>query len=185
MSKENKNKKIIAITFLVIAVFLIILSFQKTQNNSSLVVDSNYQNINEAVDTETEEKQEESEKNEILQKEVENNKQTDTVEKEDFENYKSFELIIEDEKITHSFLTEKTLYQVMLEMKEDQKINFESREFSGLGSYVYSINNISEDRSKGLYWIYYINDKEANIGVSNYILKDGDKIKWQLEANTY
>ena len=49
-----------------------------------------------------------------------------------------------------------------------------------MGSFVTGINN--NKGSPGKYWIYYVNDKKASVGVSNYILKEGDIINWKQEG---
>ena len=58
--------------------------------------------------------------------------------------------------------------------------SFKYKEISGLGSFVTEINGVKG--SPGEYWIYYVNDKLASIGVSNYILKEGDIISWKNEG---
>jgi hypothetical protein len=65
-------------------------------------------------------------------------------------------------------------------------LSFEFKDFGGsLGSFVQGINGIETDNRKGLYWIYYINDEKAHVGISNYILQPGDNIEWKYESSTY
>ena len=170
MSKINQNK-IIGFIFLAIFVVLILLSLQKFQQAQDQAENISFQDdpIVEILEI-VEEKE---------------NKIVTSLEERVMQGDYGFELVIEGDKILHSFDEGENLFEVMTEMQDLQKLTFKSKDFSGLGSYIYSINNISEDRGKGLYWIYYVNGKKANVGVSNYVLKEDDQIKWQLESNTY
>jgi hypothetical protein len=55
-----------------------------------------------------------------------------------------------------------------------------SQRDSGLGNFIDEINGIKG--TKGRYWIYYINNKKASVGVSKYFVKNGDIIKWSQEG---
>ncbi len=71
-----------------------------------------------------------------------------------------------------------SLYDAMKNIK-DNTFSFNGVEHSGLGYFVNEINGVTG--GSGKYWIYYVNDQEASVGVSNYILKDGDIISWKQE----
>ncbi|HAQ02307.1 hypothetical protein A2467_01825 [Candidatus Nomurabacteria bacterium RIFOXYC2_FULL_36_8] len=58
--------------------------------------------------------------------------------------------------------------------------SFKYKEVSGLGSFITEINGVKG--APGEYWMYYVNDKLASIGVSQYILKEGDIISWKNEG---
>ncbi|HAE36971.1 MAG: hypothetical protein UR85_C0009G0021 [Candidatus Nomurabacteria bacterium GW2011_GWF2_35_66] len=58
--------------------------------------------------------------------------------------------------------------------------SFQYKEVSGLGSFITEINGVKG--TPGKYWMYYVNDKLASVGVSQYILKDGDIINWKNEG---
>jgi hypothetical protein len=66
-----------------------------------------------------------------------------------------------------------------LETKNDGDFSFKYNEYPSMGIFVYEINGMKETR--GSYWLYYVNDKEASVGVSSYILKEGDSILWKQE----
>jgi len=51
----------------------------------------------------------------------------------------------------------------------------------GMGFFVDSINGKKEDHKNKLYWVYKINGKKAMVGVSGYLVKEGDIISWALE----
>ena len=78
-------------------------------------------------------------------------------------------------------LEDSSVYDLMVSLRNN-KINsftFNYKEYSGLGIFIDEINGVKGGDSG--YWIYYINNKEASVGVSNYILKEGDDILWKLE----
>jgi len=175
MSKINQNK-IIGLLFIMVAFILIFLSFQKNDSKNEILVD-NYENkfktevIAEVVINKPE--------SVISEVEVEKIKES----KPEID-YLSYDLILGSEKITGIFTEGDTLYDSLLIMKEKELVTFEDKNFSGLGAYIYSINGVSEERRKGKYWIYYVNDEKANVGVSNYLLKEKDEVRWHLENNT-
>ena len=73
-----------------------------------------------------------------------------------------------------------SVYQAMNNLtKEDNNFSFKTKEYPSLGIFVNEINGVSS--IAGNYWIYYVNKKEASVGVSKYILKSGDVIDWKQE----
>jgi hypothetical protein len=73
-----------------------------------------------------------------------------------------------------------SVYDVMIKIKnENTDFDFKYKEYPSLGIFIDEINGM--ESSPGKYWMYYINNKEASVGVSNYILKDGDSILWVKE----
>lgn len=61
------------------------------------------------------------------------------------------------------------------------EFHFKGRNFPGLGFFVEEINGVSQNKKEGFYWIYYINNKVASVGVSNYKIKENDVITWNYE----
>ena len=53
-----------------------------------------------------------------------------------------------------------------------------SKEYSGLGKFVTEIDGVKADGSH--YWSFNVNGKLAEVGASQYITKNGDKIVWKL-----
>lgn len=72
-----------------------------------------------------------------------------------------------------------TLFDALTEAKNNGKILFEGKQYPSLGFFVTKIESLSESGGKHL--IYYINGKQANSGISLYVLKNGDVIDWKLE----
>lgn len=85
---------------------------------------------------------------------------------------KSYELEVDDNSSVFEIMKE-------LQIKKNSDFSFTYKEYSGMGVFINEINGIKG--KSGAYWIYYINGKEASVGVSNYILKDGDSILWKQE----
>ncbi len=83
----------------------------------------------------------------------------------------------------HLNLSEKsTAYDAMTQLVADKKITAVFKEFSGLGYFVDEIDGVKTDKSAGKYWIYYLNDKPAQAGISQYILKNNDSLIWKYEV---
>jgi hypothetical protein len=92
------------------------------------------------------------------------------------------------EKITILFGKEKTelsvpinttFYDALMQAKDAGTLKLSGKNYPGLGFFVTEIGELRAENGKDL--LYYINSKEANVGVSSYILKDGDIIEWKLE----
>ena len=88
-----------------------------------------------------------------------------------------------DKKYKTNIEENSTVFEVMKKIEEenteDNLFNFKYIEYASLGSFITEINGIKG--TPGKYWIYYINSKEASVGVSKYILKSGDIISWKQE----
>ncbi len=59
--------------------------------------------------------------------------------------------------------------------------SFKTKNFSGLGAYVTTVNGITEDTDAGMYWTYSVNNKKATSGISSKVLKKGDSVQWSYE----
>lgn len=67
----------------------------------------------------------------------------------------------------------------ILQNDKNYDFNFKFKEYPSLGILIEEINGVKSGNGK--YLIYYVNGKEASVGVSNYILKEGDSILWKQE----
>jgi len=61
----------------------------------------------------------------------------------------------------------------------------EEKNYAGLGKFVESINGLKNNPQTGEYWIYYINSKPAQMGISNQVVAPGDVIEWKYEKSTF
>jgi hypothetical protein len=90
-------------------------------------------------------------------------------------------LIIGEQKYEGQIKKEnETLYDLMIELQNNNiNFSFQGKNFPSLGFFVDEINGIKG--KPGAYWLYYINNKKAETGITNYILKNGDIINWVQE----
>ena len=73
-----------------------------------------------------------------------------------------------------------TVYEFMEKLRNEGKIDFKEKTYVGMGKFIEEINGVKGNGNK--YWIYYVNNKKAEVGVSNYKLKSGDVVSWKLES---
>lgn len=74
-----------------------------------------------------------------------------------------------------------TAYDAMAIAQKEMGFSFQGREFPGLGFFVEEINGARQDPRTGKYWIYSINGKKAEVGISAYIVQANDIISWKYE----
>lgn len=113
-----------------------------------------------------------------------NNQKNDGPKKIQNENNIKVTLSVLDKKYETEIKKGVSVFDAM-KMIEEKSIasnpfSFKYKEILGLGSFVTEINGTKG--SPGKYWIYYVNNEKATVGVSGYILKDGDIIKWNQEG---
>ena len=53
--------------------------------------------------------------------------------------------------------------------------NFEYKNYTGLGAFITSMCNVENNSST--YWMFYVNDQLADVGVSNYTVQPNDVIE--------
>lgn len=62
---------------------------------------------------------------------------------------------------------------------EALKENYEVVEEGGLVS---SIEGHEQIEKESKYWLYTVNDEQPTVGANDYILEEGDEVKWSLNA---
>lgn len=75
--------------------------------------------------------------------------------------------------------SEKTVYEAM-RAAASSGFTFSGREYPSLGFFVESING--KKAPQGYYWIFYMNGKQSQTGISQTPISAGDTIEWRLEA---
>jgi hypothetical protein len=74
-----------------------------------------------------------------------------------------------------------SVYDLMVEAQETSDFDFKGKEFPGLGFFIQEINGLEQSPRLGKYWIYYINGKKAEVGISAYTVNNHDIISWKYE----
>lgn len=72
-------------------------------------------------------------------------------------------------------------YDLMVKVQETSDFSFRGQEFPGLGFFIQEINGLEQNPRLGKYWIYYVNGKKAEVGISAYTVNDHDIILWRYE----
>lgn len=100
------------------------------------------------------------------------------------ENNIKVSLTVLNEKYETSIKEGASVFDVMKKIQKestpDNIFNFKYINNASLGNFITEING--KEGTPGKYWIYYVNNKKASVGVSNYILKSGDIINWSQEG---
>lgn len=74
-----------------------------------------------------------------------------------------------------------TIYDFMSKLRDEGKIDFTEKNYVGIGKFIETINGTTGNTQKN--WIYYVNGKKAEMGVSDYKINNGDIISWKYESN--
>jgi len=83
-------------------------------------------------------------------------------------------------KYESKILGETSIYDFMYQLKNEGKIDFQEKNYTGMGKFIEEINGIKGDGKN--FWIYYVNGQKAEIGVSEYKIKPNDVITWKYES---
>ncbi len=112
-------------------------------------------------------------KNDLVQKKVDQTpstiNQTPTL---------SITVVAGETKVGIPYVENETFYSTLVSAQKSGLVTFAGREYSGLGFFVSDIGDLHMTPGKNL--LYYINGKEASVGVSTYIPKNGDVVEWRL-----
>ena len=76
-----------------------------------------------------------------------------------------------------------SVYDFMDKLRNEGKINFTEKNYAGMGKFIIAINGVKGNGEQN--WIYYVNGKEAQVGISNYKINPGDVVSWKYEKNAY
>ena len=90
---------------------------------------------------------------------------------------------IENIKYEEEITANETVYDFMAKLEQERKISFKEKNYIGMREFITGINGLENNGSES--WIYYVNGKQASVGVSNYKLKNNDMISWKYEKNIY
>ena len=90
-------------------------------------------------------------------------------------------LVVEEKTYSVSLAKGSSAYDLMLSVQETSDFQFRGQEFPGLGFFIQEINGLEQSPKLGKYWIYYINGKKAEVGISAYTVNIHDIISWKYE----
>ncbi len=88
-------------------------------------------------------------------------------------------LIAGNKTVLLQFIPGQTLYQLLSMEQNSDVIQFAGKEYSGIGFFITDIGDLHQGNGK--YLFYYINGKEASLGVSSYVPAAGDIVEWKLK----
>lgn len=72
-----------------------------------------------------------------------------------------------------------TVEAVMQAERVNGSLSFVTQGYTGLGSFLVSINGVANVESK--YWMLYVNGMRSSVGMSNALVVPGDRIEWRYE----
>ncbi|MBI3291128.1 DUF4430 domain-containing protein [Candidatus Falkowbacteria bacterium] len=79
-----------------------------------------------------------------------------------------------------------TVFDLLKKTTTENNISLSYKDYGQeLGVFIESINNLENDISGNKYWQYWVNGGYAEIGASNYHLKDGDTIEWRYAGDQF
>ncbi len=82
-----------------------------------------------------------------------------------------------------AFNLNETVFSALERQLKIKNIEFESREYNGLGMLVTKIGS-QESGSGKKYWQYWVNGKHPDVGADKYLLKPGDVVEWKFTSAT-
>lgn len=88
-------------------------------------------------------------------------------------------LSIQGKKYELKVPQQSTVYEAMDLARKTSGLSFQGKDFGGLGFFVEEINGVPQNHP--MYWIFSINGKKSQVGVSQYKLQAGDVILWSYE----
>ena len=71
------------------------------------------------------------------------------------------------------------LFQATKDLAAKNNLQFDYKDYKGLGVLVTQIGN-DKNGAGGRYWQYWVNDKLAPVGASDYVIRSGDVIEWKF-----
>jgi len=92
-------------------------------------------------------------------------------------------LEINDIKYESEIIGVISVYDFMSKLQSEGKITFKDKTYAGMGKLIEEINGIRGENNK--YWIYSVNGIEAQVGVSDYKIKGGDVVSWEMKSASF
>lgn len=181
---KNKFNKIYISIAIIFVISLSLFTFFLNKNTESL------QNTQESLDSSIvndfkSEKGDKNPINNISNEEVifisENVTNKDNVSNDNTQeiNTETVSLTAGDLSVDLKISQGRNLYDTLIAKENENLIEFKGKEYPGIGFFVTDIGDLHQ--GDGKYLMYFINNKEASLGVSSYVPKNGDVIRWELK----
>ncbi len=74
-----------------------------------------------------------------------------------------------------------SVHQLMQQASQQCNFAYRVKDYTSLGAFVDELGGVTSSRKEGRYWIYYVNGKKANVGVSSYTVAPDDLVAWVYE----
>lgn len=165
---DKKNKKILIVLLSIIIIlgyWIYYLPDRKIEIDEDLVVN----NLPEQVPL----------TDIVVEKRSINKIENITIREKAAEQGKNVTLIVFDKNYEIEIVEGDSVFKSMETLQKGNDFTFSYKKYPSLGIFVDKINQV--EGGGGKYWIYSVNGEESTIGVSEYILKVGDIIKWELK----
>jgi len=91
--------------------------------------------------------------------------------------------LVVDEQVYSMSIAEGTnvIDFMKLVQSKNEDFSFSGTEYEGMGMLVEQINEVENNMDESMFWSLYVNDELAQVGASQYLIQDGDKIEWRYE----
>jgi hypothetical protein len=73
----------------------------------------------------------------------------------------------------------KTVFDLLKKATQENNMELSFKEYPDLGVFIESIDKVTNDPKNNKWWQYWVNGEYGQAGASNFILKDGDLVKWK------
>ncbi|MBU0998870.1 DUF4430 domain-containing protein [Patescibacteria group bacterium] len=95
----------------------------------------------------------------------------------------SRDIVINEVIFKNQIASPVSVYDFMSKLRDEGKINFTEKNYIGMGKFIVAINGVKGNGERN--WIYYVNGTLAQVGVSDYKIKQGDIVSWKYEKSNY
>ena len=95
------------------------------------------------------------------------------------ENTFSATVIVGKETLPLTFTQGESLYNILMKEKENNNLSFSGKDYPNMGFFTTDIGTLHSNKDH--YLMYYVNGKEAEVGISTYLPQNGDVIEWKLK----
>ncbi|MBP7805008.1 MAG: DUF4430 domain-containing protein [Candidatus Pacebacteria bacterium] len=104
--------------------------------------------------------------------------QVETTTQEQLQQVKQATLIAGETTTTLTFTEGQTLYDALIKAQQ-AGLTLELKEYPGMGYFVAKIGSLVPTADR--YLMYSVNGEEASEGISSYVLKENDIVKWEVK----